>query len=149
MLVPLAFWSFLFGALAIGWQAGDASDRKMMVCVALAAAATYAASGIADQFDRRLVVRAIDFALLAVFVKFSLSTTRFWPIWFSGILGATVFLGLIGLLLHDESEARAFFIASSGWAMPSLIVLAVGLQLDRRAGVFDTPLSTRGAKQKN
>ena len=134
MVVSLAFWSFLIGCLVLGWQAGDRADRKIILCVFAAAGSTHLSDLLFETHAHRYIVRVIDFALLMLVIRYALLTKRYWPVWFAGILACANVLGLSALFLPPR-EAAVLFVASSAWAVPSLIVLTAGLLLDQGKGI--------------
>ena len=135
MIVPLAFWLFLLGALATGWRAGDQRDRKVIMAVASAAFLTMIA-----QFALRLpwesiAIVAINFLLLAIVARYALTSHRYWPIWFTGFQAATCSFSLAALFLDPGAIRQGLALAAAFWTLPGLIVLCWGLLADQRAGV--------------
>ena len=134
MIVAFAFWLFLLGALSIGWQIGDPSDRRAMIAIFLTALATSAAGVLFDGTDRQIAVRVVDLLLLAYMIWFAMNSHRFWPIWFAGIHATATLIGIAALVLPD-ARAPVLYLASAAWAIPAMIVMVVGLLIDRRRGV--------------
>jgi hypothetical protein len=134
MIVPLAFWLFLLGALSIGWHAGDRPDRQVILAIGLAAVLTAAADVLLDFLPSLIIVCAIDLALLAIVARYALTSERYWPIWFAGIHGAATFVALVALLL-PQGQRAVLDLLSGSWAIPALLVLVGGLLADKRCGI--------------
>lgn len=140
MIVAFAFWLFLLGALSIGWQIGDSSDRRAMIAIFLAALATSGTGMLFDGTDRQIAIRVVDLLLLAYMIRFAMNSSRFWPIWFAGIHATATLIGIAALVLPD-ARAPALYLAASAWAIPAMTVMVVGLLIDRRRGVDDHEVS--------
>ena len=136
MIVAFAFWLFLLGALSIGWQIGDASDSKAMAAIFFAALATSLMGYLFDGVDRHIAVRIVDLLLLAIMVRIAMTSSRHWPMWFAGIHATATLIGFCALVLPD-ARAPALYLAAASWAIPGMIVMVVGLLVDRKNGVED------------
>lgn len=134
MIVAFAFWLFLLGALSIGWQIGDASDRKAMAAIFFAALATSLMGYLFDGVDRHIAVRIVDFLLLAIMVRIAMTSDRHWPMWFAGIHATATLIGFCALVLPD-ARAPVLYLAAASWAIPGMIVMVVGLFIDRKNGI--------------
>ena len=134
MIVAFAFWLFLLGALSIGWQIGDALDRKAMAAIFCAALATSLMGFLFEGVDKHIAVRIVDLLLLAIMVRIAMTSSRYWPIWFAGIHATAVLIGFAGLILPD-ARVPVLFLAAASWAIPGIIVMVVGLLIDRNNGI--------------
>jgi len=134
MIVAFAFWLFLLGALSIGWQIGDASDRKAMAAIFFAALGTSLTGYLFDGVDRHIAVRIVDFLLLAIMVRIAMTSDRHWPMWFAGIHATATLIGFCALVLPD-ARAPVLYLAAASWAIPGMIVMVVGLFIDRKNGI--------------
>ena len=142
ILVTLGFWTFLLGAFAIGWQAGDRQDRIMMVVICAAAGLTVAAHSIPGEYGSRAGVLAVDCALLFAVVRYALVSRRHWPLWFAGMQAAAIAISIVSLLLPPMA-GWVLEMLSLFWALPALLVMVLGLLKDQRGGVANAP-SLRG-----
>lgn len=136
MIVAFAFWLFLLGALSIGWQIGDALDRKAMAAIFCAALATSLMGYVFDGLDKHIAVRIVDLLLLAIMVRIAMTSSRHWPMWFAGIHATATLIGFCALVLPD-ARAPVLYLAAASWAIPGMIVMVVGLLVDRKNGVED------------
>lgn len=130
-IVAIGFFIVFFGLIGLVWQLGDRDDHKIMVAITLAIIAT-SLTGLLGEFERRVLVRAIDTLLAVCVTYYALKSRRYWPLWFAGILWASVIISLLAFLLPGE-QADIFFFASTALAFPSLFILAIGLVLDNKA----------------
>ena len=136
MIVAFAFWLFLLGALSIGWQIGDALDRKAMAAIFCAALATSLMGFLFEGVDKHIAVRIVDLLLLAIMVRIAMTSSRHWPMWFAGIHATATLIGFCALVLPD-ARAPVLYLAAASWAIPGMIVMVVGLLVDRKNGVED------------
>ena len=131
----LAFWLFLLAALAVGWQAGDRHDRRIILAIAAAAALSAAAHMFFRESVALVLVVMIDSALLAVVVRYALSSRRYWPLWFAAFHGTALLFAFAALFLPAEQHIIPERIAGF-WSIPALIIMIVGLIADQRRGVI-------------
>lgn len=124
------FWLLLLGALAIGWQAGDRHDRRVIIAIGAAAALTTSAHLVLPELLAYAAVVLIDAVLLAVVVRYALTSARYWPIWFAGFHAAAFVFDLAALLAPRGLELTMAMM-SGFWAMPALGAMALGLLADR------------------
>lgn len=137
MILPLVFWMFLAGAIAIGWQAGDRADRRVLLTIFVTAAATSAAHNLAEYPLSNIVVVLIDIALLIFVVRYALVSDRHWPVWFAGYHAASIILSISGILL-PKGDNDWLTIGAAFWALPALAFMAAGLLMDQRRGIRNT-----------
>lgn len=137
MIFLLVFWLFLLGALAIGWQAGDRRDRKVIGAIGAAATLTAAANMLAAGWQALALVAAIDLALLGIVGFYALTGNRHWPVWFAAFQASAAMIGIAALFLPAELRLSASMIGGF-WAIPALVAMVVGLLRDQRAGIANT-----------
>lgn len=137
MIFLLVFWLFLLGALAIGWQAGDRQDHKAIFAIGAAAALTSVSHVLFAERVSVIAIWVVDLALLAIMIRYSLSTKRHWPIWFTGFHITGLLFGAAALLFPVEQRMTLLLI-SGFWAIPALAVMVVGLLADQRHGINNT-----------
>ncbi|MCH2459189.1 MAG: hypothetical protein MK186_14245 [Henriciella sp.] len=139
MIVPLAFWLFLIGALALGWQAGDRFDRRIIIGIVVAVSLTAAARLSLSVHAASIAVLVTNAGLLAFVIRYAMVSHRHWPVWFAGFQTTTCALGLLALFF-ELGETRLWLVmASAFWTVPSLIVMFVGLLLDQRQSISNLP----------
>lgn len=136
MLVPLVFWSLLLGALAIGWQAGDRHDRKVILAIFAAAALTAVLDIFVGDLVSVVLTGLTDLALLAIVIRYAFVSQRHWPIWFAGIHATAVVFGFAAVFFPADQRMMLDLI-SGFWAIPALIAMVVGLLADQRQGIVN------------
>lgn len=134
MVVPLVFWLLLLGALSIGWHAGDRQDRRIILIIGLATILTTIAQLTLEFLPSRIAICAIDLALLVLVFRYALQANRHWPIWFAGIQATATLLDAIAIVL-PQGDRSLFSVFGGFWAIPALLILAIGLLADQRNGV--------------
>ncbi|RJY09938.1 hypothetical protein [Aurantiacibacter aquimixticola] len=132
----LAFWTYLLGAIALGWRAGDSGDRKMILAICGAAFATGMANGLFALQTASMLVAVIDVMLLAAFGHYAMWSERHWPIWFVGIQAAICVLA--GASLFVPFHIFRLDLIGGFWAVVALTLMAVGLLQDRFTGTKET-----------
>lgn len=133
-MVSLVFWLFIFGAAAVGWQAGETRDRQMILAILGAAALTMTSSLLPDFSSRRVAVSLVDVALLVIVYRYAMASTRHWPMWFAGIHFTGTLFNVLSAVLPPVT--RSFVSILGGFsAIPAMMVLVIGLLADQRRGV--------------
>lgn len=122
---------FLILSIGYGWLAGDRLDRVAVGWIVAALLGTLAA-GFAPAGWAVPIVLAVDIALLVAITRIALRSPRYWPIWFAGFHLAAVVFG-VGALVVAPEMASVLRTLSGFWGVPALLVMVVGLFLDRRA----------------
>ena len=134
----LAFWLFLLTALALGWQAGNRYDRRVIIAIAAAALVSAGANLLLQERISLPLVAAVDVLLLIVVMRYALSSGRYWPIWFAAFHMTTGVFSVLSVVLSPIPQRVAERIAGF-WSLPCLIVMVVGLIVDQRRGVNPSP----------
>lgn len=133
MIVPLAFWSLILCAIAIGLHAGDRRDFGILVSIVLAALLTFIIRATLVFPLENFLVVIVNVALLMIIWRFAMRSERHWPIWFAGMHAAACFLGLVALLLPAGGHRALLEMVAAFWSIPALAVLAIGVMLDQKA----------------
>jgi hypothetical protein len=81
-------------------------------------------------------VIVIDLLFLVGIYWISMRTNRFWPLWVTGFHMITMTAHLAALLA-PSFPARIYFGLTTIWTIPLLLVILVGVTLDRQAGLTD------------
>ena len=126
----LAFWLFVLAALAIGWRAGDRADRRMILAIIGATAASAMVYTVTDIGTALYCVIAIDLALLAIVGNYALKGGKYWPVWFTGLHGTSVLFEALALTLPADAGI-AFWRVAGFWSLPALLAMSAGLMLDQ------------------
>ena len=133
MLIGLLFW--MLAALCCGYAIifGGKDGRWAAFLIIAAAIITIPAVRFGRTWgSTELAVFAVDSALLAGFYGLMLASRRFWPIWMTGFHLIAVVTHFSTLLAPDFTPA-IYRALESVWAIPVLISLLLGVELDRRA----------------
>ena len=138
MIIPLAFWLFLLGALAIGWHAGDRKDHAVLLAILGAALFTAVAQFSLDFLSSRIAATAVNLALLLFMWRYAFASQRFWPLWFVGIHATATAFGMLAVL-SPEGKRWVFSLAEAILAIPALLVMVIGLLADQRHGITNRP----------
>ena len=139
-MVSLLFLIILFASCAYAYFAGGREGRWISLLLIGAAMATFAASFIGYGYARvHLPVLTIDLLLLAGLAAIAIRSRRYWPVWVLAL-----HLGSISTHVARAAEPSLpsiiYFAMQSFWSLPLLLVMVVGIMLDRRAGL---PKETR------
>jgi hypothetical protein len=78
------------------------------------------------------IIFAADLLLLAGLYVLMLRSRRYWPIWMTGFHTIAVVTHL-GTLLAPSFAPLIYWAMGSFWAIPVLLSLLIGVELDRRA----------------
>ena len=131
----MIFWLLALSACIYAAAAGGKDGRWATALIILASIATIPASRIGARFGQlETAVFGVDLALFAGLYILMLTSRRWFPVWMAGF-------HLIAVLTHlatrfaPDFTAKAYFAVESFWAIPVIISMAVGVALDRRAGI--------------
>lgn len=130
----LAFWLLLGGAVFFSWQAGSRDDRRLMVWIILAAAATATNHAVLVDRDAMVASAAIDVTLGWLALRYALSSQRHWPIWFTGMQIVVIVCDICGIIAPPTSGLR-FDLIGGFWSVAALLAMASGLLADQRRGL--------------
>jgi len=143
MLVAVLFWSLAILCCGFAALYGGRSGRWVAAAVIMAAAATPLVSHGNTWLAPNLGVLTVDTLLLIALIGIALRSDRWFPIWSAG-------LQLVGVTFHFASVLAPgfapdiYFLLQALWAVPVLMLLAIGVALDRHAGIRDEPRARLG-----
>lgn len=133
MVLPLVFLILLFSAFIVGWQAGTALDRRLLLAMVAAASATFAAEMFAPPNLIAATVVCIDLLLLGFVLTCAFKGDQHWPVWFVALLFVTMLFEIVTFFLPDDLVMTTA-IAGSFWVIPALCLMVIGILLDARSG---------------
>ena len=134
MLIGLLFNSFLLIGSMVAVLFGGSLERKFVGFLVICSISTYLFSVSLGHLVARFAITSLDIAILVAVVSIAFRHNRYWPLWFAGLHSITVLSDL--LLPLFPNDYSAYFIAFSGfWALPAMLVMAVGVIKDHRAGI--------------
>ena len=134
MLIGLLFNSFLLIGSVIAVLFGGSLERKFVGFLLFCTLSTVLFNAEFGRDAARFGITSVDIAILVAVVSIAFRHNRYWPLWFAGLHSITVLSDL--LLPLFPNDYSAYFIAFSGfWALPAMLVMAVGVIKDHRADI--------------
>ncbi len=136
MLPPIIFWILLFLVCACAALRGRSDERLAAGACAVATGLTHFVVGpLKLQYatvETGLV--ALDAAMLLTFVVIALRSSRFWPLWVTG-LQLTMSMAHLLKAIEIDLMPRAYAAAVVFWSYPILIIILVAsLRTGRHLG---------------
>ena len=114
------------------WLYGGRTGRWLAsIQFLMAAGSAVISSTAADFVELQPRMLAIDVLSFALKLGIALGSNRRWPIWVAAFQLNTV-LAQAAILLSPVFRNEFYYAMSTVWAVPTLLVMAVGLALDRR-----------------
>lgn len=123
----LIFLALLLAVTAYALMRGDRDARiTALACIGATVGTMIVLSPLIVRYASvETGVAAIDVAVLIVFVAVAVQSTRFWPLWISG-LQLTTTLAHVIKIIEPELLNVAYAAAMRFWSYPILLILAVG-----------------------
>ncbi|MCA1748597.1 MAG: hypothetical protein ABR601_07250 [Parasphingopyxis sp.] len=81
----------------------------------------------------------VDLALMIGLYLLAMHSRRYWPLWVAGFHLITMTTHL-ATLAAPTYAVKVYFGLATFWAVPELLIIAFGVELDRRAGIRDHEL---------
>lgn len=135
----LAYWMLVLTALARSWRAGTVADKAMVFGVLAATIAMLALQAFLNIQGELIGSFVINAMLLSAGTWYALAGQRYWPVWFAGFLGAAVLTDMAALLAAPDS-LWVYRTLSGFWAIPTLLVMALGIHMDAKERRYAAPL---------
>ena len=138
-MAALLFWALVLLCCGYGAAYGGRDGRRLAVIYVVACVLTIPASRLDRSWGvTQLPVLAVDLALLGSVAWLALRTSRWFPIWFAGfhLVAVTAHLAT---LIAPGFATKAYFLLQAVWSVPMLLSFALGVTLDRQAGLTDEP----------
>ncbi len=134
MAVALLFWTLTLGCCGFAARTGGVVGRWGALLFLTTAALSFVPDFHATWTSPSVVLLAIDSCYLLALWALAVRSHRYWPIWAAGFQAISVVTHLARLI--DESVVPKLYRAmESVWAIPILLAMVVGSELDRRAGL--------------
>ena len=123
----LTYLALLLAVTIYALVRGDRDARiTALACVGATAATAIVLSPLVGRYASvETGVATIDVAVLIVFLAVALQSTRFWPLWISGLQLTTTLAHVIKVVEPDLLNV-AYATAMRFWSYPILLILAVG-----------------------
>jgi hypothetical protein len=137
MMVALLFWGLvlLCGGFAAGYG-GRAGRRIALVYFAACVATSWVTRDDLAWLHPHLSAFGVDLVLLGALGWVALRSDRWFPIWFTGLHLVAVTSHLASIVAPAFSP-KVYFLVQAVWSIPMLLTLAIGVALDKRAGISD------------
>ena len=131
LAVASVFWIFAITSLACGWAAGNDRDRLAILSIFISLLLTLAFWQIFNPVYFVPLTLLIDVFLLISVIYHAMKSDRFWSLWFSAFVFAGILSSISSQIAGAEYSILRLF--SGFWAIPALLVMAIGLRMDRSA----------------
>ena len=137
MTVALLFWSLvlLCGGFAAAYG-GRAGRFIALLYFAACIATSWVTRDDLAWLHPHVPAFTVDLVLLGGLGWVALRSDRWFPIWFAGLHLVAVTSHLASIVAPAFSP-RVYFLVQAVWSIPMLLTLAIGVALDRRAGISD------------
>jgi len=137
MTLVMVFWALAVLCCGYGAYFGGREGRRVTALYLCAVLLTIPAQMLQQSWGGEIwPVVLVDTLLLAGLYWISMRTDRFWPLWVTGFHMITMTAHLAALLA-PTFPARIYFGLTTIWTIPLLLVILVGVTLDRQAGLTD------------
>jgi hypothetical protein len=139
MITALAFWALTIVCCSFALRFGGREARTLVAAYIIGCLATIAAHHLQHGWSHgSLPALIVDGVLFLALWRIALGSDRWYPIWFAGFQLVGVVTHLAAFLVPGFAY-KAYFLLQSFWAVPMMLVLVIGPELDRRVGVRDEP----------
>lgn len=136
-MIALSFWALTLLCCGFAAGFGGLDGRRIALVYVIACLATLGALHLqADWSHTHLPTFAVDLVLLLFLWRIALRSARWFPSWFAGLHLVAVVSHIASFLVTGYAFKLYFFLQGF-WSVPMLLSLALGVALDRRAGLGD------------
>lgn len=133
MIIAVLFWLLVLVTCSHAAALGGRDGRWAAFLVIAASLLTLPATLLGRGWGRtELAILMVDLMLLIGLYALMLRSRRYWPIWMVGfhLVAVASHLGTILVPTFSPAIYRAL---GSLWAIPMLVTMMVGIELDRKA----------------
>ncbi|QLC24883.1 hypothetical protein HFP57_07475 [Parasphingopyxis algicola] len=142
MAIAILFWAMMLLCCGYGALFGGRDGLLIAIIYMVAVLLTVVGQLIQQSWAGvNWPVLLVDFGLLCGLYAVSMRSNRYWPLWITGFHLITMTTHLAALVAPSFA-ARVYFGMATLWAIPKLLVIVVGVTLDRRAGISDHEFNT-------
>jgi hypothetical protein len=143
MMIALSFWALTLLCCGFAAVGGGRDGRRVAAIYILGCLATVGAWFVqSDWSHTHYATFLVDAFLLVAFWWIAMRSERWFPTWVTGFHLVTVVSHFASFVVPGYAFKLYFFLQGF-WSVPMLIVLVVGVVLDRRGGVADAPRTGR------
>lgn len=122
-LLATCLYLSIYGGRTGRWMAAD-----QLLSAVLAAVLSYNAPSFVWLQPRMVTLDVVSLMVKIAIVLFS---DRRWPIWVAALQLNTV-LAQVAIMLSPDFRNAFYYAMATIWAMPTLLIMVLGLYLDRR-----------------
>lgn len=135
MLIGILYWSLTILCCGYAIVSGGRDGRWAGFMFLITSALTFPAELLGKAWgETEFLVLGVDALFLVGLYALMLRSRRYWPIWMVGFHLVAVVTHL-STMLTPEFTPRIYRAMGSFWAIPILLALIIGVDLDRRAGL--------------
>lgn len=133
MLIALLFWALMLLCCSYAFLLGGRDGRWAASLLVAAAVLSLPPMFMEEVYAKtELIIFAVDLLLLIGLYCLMISSRRYWPIWMTGFHAIAVVTHLSTLLAPNFGRL-IYWAMGSFWAIPVVLSLLIGVELDRRA----------------
>jgi hypothetical protein len=133
VLLAALFWALALLCCSYAVIFGGRDGRWATLLLLAAAGLTAPATLFGRAWgELELAILAVDLLLLSGLYALMLASRRYWPIWMTGFHLVAVVTHL-STMVAPSFTPRLYKAMESFWAIPVLLSLLIGVELDRRA----------------
>lgn len=133
MVIGLLFWALTLLCCSYAILFGGRDGRLAAFLILAASALSLPPMFMGEAYgETELIIFAVDLLLLASLYLLMLGSRRYWPIWMVGFHLIAVVTHL-STLLEPSFKPLIYWAMGSFWAIPVLLSMLIGVELDRRA----------------
>ncbi|MEO1167860.1 MAG: hypothetical protein AAFW97_04020 [Pseudomonadota bacterium] len=137
MGVALFFWALVIICCTYGAYFGGRTGRWLAVLLIGASLLTLVAQSAQTMLGGAIwPIMLVDLLLFAGLYWLAMRSNRFWPLWVAGFHLITLTTHL-AVLLAPSFAARVYIGLATFWSIPGLIIILIGVTMDRQAGIKD------------
>jgi hypothetical protein len=148
MLIALLFWLLVLISCGHAITFGGKEGRWAAALIIAASLLTVIAAGMEENWgDLETARMIVDLALLLGLYSLMISSRRYWPIWMTGFHLIAVVTHL-SVMIAPGFTPQIYRALQSFWAIPVLLALLIGVELDRRSALAGRPTSRDGQDEQ-
>jgi hypothetical protein len=127
ILLKYFFWTICVLCVSAAFRFGQREERRGMAIIAMGSMATALVAMIANNNfrDTTFWFLLVDISVLVAFVRLSLDSNKYWPIWVGSLQLISVIIHLLDLLVPTILPA-AYIMLQGFWVYPMFVAIMAG-----------------------